>query len=64
MSKFNSDLHLRAVIRSYNKDNILNDVSENNKSPKHSIQSGGSNNSEPNGGFPPIILCKIIKHTL
>jgi len=57
MSKFNSDLHLRAVIRSYNRDNVLNEISEDNKSPKHSIQKGGSDNSEPNGGFPPIFLC-------
>jgi|LakMenEpi03Aug12_release.lakeMendotaPanAssembly.Ray.scaffolds.fasta_scaffold19236_3 hypothetical protein len=54
MSKFNSDLHLRAVIRSYNRENVLN---EDKESPKHSIQKGGSDNSEPNGGFPPIILC-------
>jgi hypothetical protein len=57
MSKFNSDLHLRAVIRSYNRDNVLN---EDNKSPEHNIQKGGSENSEhsePNGGFPPIFLC-------
>lgn len=54
MSKFNSDLHLRAVIRSYNRGNVLN---EDNKSPEHNIQKGGSENSEPNGGFPPIFLC-------